>query len=106
MSKEASREKLVRRVNWVVNVALVLAGVALVVVLARSFFGGRTVEPLKAGARLNLNGVAWNESRETLVMALSSECRYCTESAPFYQRLVSDLRAGVRRVSSPSCPSP
>jgi rhodanese-related sulfurtransferase len=80
----ASREKLARRVNWVVNVALVLAGVALVVVLARSFFGGKgptTVE-------------AWNESGQTLVMALSSECRYCTESAPFYQRLVSGLTAG------------
>jgi rhodanese-related sulfurtransferase len=97
MSNGAPREKLARRVNWVVNVALALVGVALVVVLARSFFGGKgptAVEPIQAGAKLNLKDVAWNENGQTLVMALSSECRYCTESAPFYQRLISGLTAG------------
>lgn len=97
MSNEASREKLARKVNWVVNVALALAGVALVMVLARSFFREKVsaaVEPVEAGAKLNLKDVAWNENGQTLVMALSSECRYCTESAPFYQRLLSGLKAG------------
>lgn len=63
MSKEASRGKLARRVNWLVNVALALAGVALVVVLARSFLGEKATggaEPIEIGARLNLKDVAWN----------------------------------------------
>jgi rhodanese-related sulfurtransferase len=97
MSKEASRENLARRVNWAVNVALALAGVALVLVLTRSYFGGKgqaAAEPIEAGTKLSLKDVAWNEKGQTLVMALSSECRYCTESAPFYQRLVSGLAAG------------
>jgi rhodanese-related sulfurtransferase len=97
MSKEVSRVGMSRKINWVVNVALVVAAVAFVVVLTRSFFSGRgtkAAESISIGARLNLKDVAWDKNGQTLVMALSSECHYCTESAPFYQRLVSGLFAG------------
>jgi rhodanese-related sulfurtransferase len=88
---------MARKINWVVNVALVVAAVAFVAVLARSFFSERdakAAEPISIGVELNLKDVRWDKNGQTLVMALSTECRYCTESAPFYQRLVSGLSEG------------
>lgn len=53
------------------------------------------------GTQLSIPGVSWGESNQTVVLALSDKCRYCTESAPFYQRLARDLsnRSGVRLVA-------
>src|ERR1700752_4473118 len=31
--------------------------------------------------------IKWDANQQTLVMALSSNCHFCTESAPFYKRL-------------------
>ncbi|HWQ03698.1 MAG TPA: hypothetical protein VNL38_04385 [Candidatus Nitrosotenuis sp.] len=39
------------------------------------------------GKRISLSGVDWGKHGRTLVIALQSGCRYCLESATFYQRL-------------------
>ena len=53
------------------------------------------------GSQLSVPGVSWGESNQTVVLALSDKCRYCSESAPFYQRLAQDLskRNDVRLVA-------
>ena len=35
----------------------------------------------------SLPGVDWAKNRRTLVLALSTQCHFCTESAPFFQRI-------------------
>lgn len=40
------------------------------------------------GTVLPLQGVAWKESNMTVVLYLSTTCRFCSESSPFYQQLV------------------
>jgi hypothetical protein len=40
------------------------------------------------GKRLALPGVDWEKNQRTLVLALQSNCRFCADSAPFYQRLM------------------
>jgi len=46
-------------------------------------------------------GVSWEEGDQTIVLALSDHCKYCTESAPFYQKLTRELaeRKNVRLVA-------
>jgi hypothetical protein len=39
------------------------------------------------GARFPLDKASWSESPKTVVLALSTECRYCLESAGFYRVL-------------------
>jgi thiol-disulfide isomerase/thioredoxin len=53
------------------------------------------------GTRLSVPGVSWGDSNQTVVLALSDKCHYCSESAPFYQRLARDLanRKDVRLVA-------
>ncbi len=90
-----------RKLNWLVNAALVVAAVAFASVLAQSFFFKKEALPPKTVGqqeRLELPGVDWAANGRTLVLALSSECRYCTESAPFYQRVVAGLKGDGGRV--------
>jgi thioredoxin-related protein len=42
------------------------------------------------GKKLDIPGVAWNSSQISAVVFLSTECRYCEASMPFYRRLVSE----------------
>jgi hypothetical protein len=49
------------------------------------------------GTQISLPGINWSDSEETLVIALSDKCHFCTESAPFYQRLTQQL-AGSNKV--------
>ena len=53
------------------------------------------------GTRLSIPGVSWGESTQTVLLALSNKCHFCSESAPFYQRLARDLakRSDIRLVA-------
>ena len=44
------------------------------------------------GRELDLTGAFWGRSSKTVVVALTSQCKFCTASLPFYNRL-SKLRA-------------
>ena len=40
-----------------------------------------------SSAKIRVDGVDWTKKRKTLVLAISSTCHFCTESAPFYRQL-------------------
>jgi thiol-disulfide isomerase/thioredoxin len=54
-----------------------------------------------AGTQISVPGITWSDSEETVVLALSNKCHFCTESAPFYQKLSRELadRQNVRMVA-------
>ncbi len=45
---------------------------------------------IKPGTKLQLPNIDWAASDQTLLLALSEKCRFCIESAPFYQRLARE----------------
>jgi thiol-disulfide isomerase/thioredoxin len=49
-----------------------------------------------AGSQISLPGINFSDSDETVVLALSDKCHFCTESAPFYQRLTQELAASKK----------
>lgn len=53
------------------------------------------------GTQISVPGITWSESDETVLLALSNKCHFCTESAPFYQKLTHELtdRKNVRVVA-------
>ncbi|HKG46115.1 MAG TPA: hypothetical protein VKB02_05280 [Pyrinomonadaceae bacterium] len=53
------------------------------------------------GTQLSVPGISWADSEETIVLALSDKCKYCTDSAPFYKQLSAESakRPGVRVVA-------
>jgi len=40
----------------------------------------------------------WHGNQRTLVLALSTRCHFCTQSAPFFKRLVAAAGSNVRVV--------
>lgn len=42
------------------------------------------------GKVIPIAGINWTDKKQTVVLYLSTTCRYCNESVPFYQRLVQE----------------
>jgi hypothetical protein len=86
-----------KRIELVANLAIIVVATLLAVVLVRSYLLRRpsatqttATSGIRAGTNLSLPGVDWSANGQTLVMALSTQCHFCTESAPFYQRLAQE----------------
>jgi peroxiredoxin len=52
------------------------------------------------GKQVPVSSINWTDSSKTLVLVLSTTCRFCTESAPFYSRLAEERsRSGFKMVA-------
>jgi thioredoxin-related protein len=92
---------LPKKVELFANIAIIVVAILLAVVLVNRYILARFPQPnavpevqIRPGMKLSFPDVAWEKSRKTLLLVLSTNCKYCTESAPFYQQLVA--RKGSR----------
>ncbi|HMG76330.1 MAG TPA: hypothetical protein VK582_22845 [Pyrinomonadaceae bacterium] len=98
-----------KQVELVANIAIVIIAILLGFVLVKRFILPQSSKPaveeraqIAPGTKLSLPGVDWSKGDKTLLMVLSTNCHFCTESAPFYQRLAQQ-KAGhgdVRMVAA------
>jgi len=81
--------KLSQRIELIANIAIIVAAVALVAVLAQRFFLTKSVasQEIAVGTKISLPEVEWAKNGKTMLVVLQKGCRFCTESAAFYQRL-------------------
>ena len=49
----------------------------------------RQNETLAVGTKLKVTSIDWSQHDQTLVLALSTQCHFCSQSAEFYRRAVS-----------------
>jgi hypothetical protein len=88
-----------RTIEVIANVAIICVAISLGVVLIsrtiKSYRGpvseSANTAPVK-DQKIQLPGVDWSKNEKTLVLAISSTCHFCTESAAFYR----DIRARTR----------
>lgn len=75
------------------NVAIIVVAITLVGFIAVKYFSpsaqpqSEKPEGIKPGAIIPTGDLVWDKSDKNLVMVLSTACKYCNESAPFYQKL-------------------
>jgi hypothetical protein len=99
---------LVANLGLVANVSIIVTATLLSVVLVKQFLLPKSiavpaaaavnsapqkppqVERIQPGAKFSLSGIDWAKNGKTLVLAVSKTCHFCTESAPFYQRLTKE----------------
>ena len=90
-----------RKLETLINIAIVLVAVALCAVLARQYLltdsasGTRGPE---VGSRVELAGLDLSREETALLLVLQKGCHFCTDSGPFYQRLVREAAARGGRV--------
>jgi hypothetical protein len=90
------------------NAATIVAALLLSAVLVKVYLFPRRT-PLRAsggkaiavGAKLNtaFPGVDWRKNGQTIVLAISTQCHFCTESAPFFRTLSSKAGSKIRIVA-------
>jgi Redoxin len=99
---------LYKRVELLANVAIIVVVLLLGGVLVKQYLlpagpAGRDAPPakIKPGTKLPSAALDWGKSDKTLLLVLSTTCKYCTESAPFYRRLAEQKagRSDVRLVA-------
>jgi thiol-disulfide isomerase/thioredoxin len=90
-----------KRVETLTNVAVIivalLIGAAVVKRHLLADVSGKDKSPpareIPAGSKVPLPDIDWGKNGKTLLLALSPGCHYCSESAPFYQRLARETAA-------------
>jgi thioredoxin-related protein len=97
-------KNLQEKIQTAANIAVILVAILLGASLVKPYIFPSAVsksapvgEPIKVGTKLPLTDVDWNKSEKNLVLVLSSTCRFCNESAPFYQKLV-EQKAGNNNI--------
>lgn len=76
-------------------VATILCGIVVGMLVGKTYlsFKRHRMLPdahLTVGSSLTLPGIDWANSDRTLVLILQKGCHFCSESAPFYRRIVSE----------------
>ncbi|MFL6333102.1 MAG: peroxiredoxin family protein [Pyrinomonadaceae bacterium] len=96
--------KLKQHIEFLANVAIIVVAVALCAVLVKQYFFAGPPPPAQqrpaVGAKIALPGVDLAAQDKTLLLVLQKGCHYCSESAPFYQRLAREAadKAGQVKV--------
>jgi hypothetical protein len=78
------------------NIAIIILAIVLGISLIKRFILPHEhtkpeiiMNSLKRDERITLlNDVDWSKKDLTVILVLSKDCRFCTESAPFYRRLL------------------
>lgn len=87
-----------RILNITANSLLILMGVLLITLLAyRALYqpslDSLGAELIKKGDELRgLQEVDFKQTRNTILLAMDANCRFCTASIPFYQKLIDKSR--------------
>jgi thioredoxin-related protein len=97
--------------NWpkyiesIANVALILCCLVVTAFLTRNYISSRNHDPNSnpkpkvgskpasslVGTKLTTPAIDWTKNQQTLLFVLKKGCRFCDESAPFYQRLTKEF---------------
>jgi hypothetical protein len=100
-----SSMKLSERIEVLANSATIVVALLITIVLARTYlFPPRPqLVPvgIQAGASMKslVPGTDWAANGRTLLLGLSTQCHFCSESGPFFQRIAKQVRPEVKLVA-------
>jgi thioredoxin-related protein len=100
-------DKLSKRIELATNLAIILVAILVGVVLVKNYLLNPRSTPenrdyrIPVGTRVSLPEIDWAQNGQTLLLVLQKGCHFCTESAPFYQRLARETagKSNVRLVA-------
>lgn len=91
------KKDLVKKIEVFTNIAIILVALVLSVVLIKKFLlsdetnANQPKKNIEVGEKVNFEQIDWSANKNTLLLVLSKDCRFCTESVPFYQKLNQEL---------------
>lgn len=93
-----------RKIELVANVGIIVVAIVVCVAAVKYFRTKASGSPaptpvIAAGTKINLESEDWTRNRQTLLLALSTTCKYCSASAGFYQRLANTASSKTKLVA-------
>jgi len=87
-----------KKLTIAANIAIIIVAVATIVMFVRNdMLAGRSAQsPIDPAVLIGKQfplSQSWSSHKKTVVLALHVGCRFCTASAPFYQRLTGYANA-------------
>jgi hypothetical protein len=90
-------KSVTQKVEFLANIAIIVVAVLLGFVLVKNYLlpdrakSGPPDMRIPVGSKVSLPDVDWAKNNQTLLVVLQKGCHFCSESAPFYQRLVREV---------------
>lgn len=87
---------MLKKIELLANVSIIVVALLLGTILVKRNLPPTrqtTLPPtsgIQPGTKIELPDVDWGQSEQTLLLALSERCHFCSESAGFYQRLAQE----------------
>lgn len=89
--------RLTKSIEFLANIAIIIVASLLATSLVKNYWINPTLPstilsktPASSVTNLSALEIDWKQSNQTLVLAVSSTCHFCSESAPFYKTLASN----------------
>jgi len=89
MAEGTEEKRLSKKLEMGANVAIIIVALAVVAMLVKNYWAS-PAEPhhsITTGSKFGLKVDDGRSNPKTVVLALSTNCHYCTESAEFYRKL-------------------
>jgi thiol-disulfide isomerase/thioredoxin len=95
------KELINKRIEIAANIAIMVVAVIGGIVFAKNLWLHKTVDQHELKMMMPVDYIDWSRSKKNLVLVLSTHCRFCSESAPFYRSLVDATKdnRGVRLIA-------
>src|SRR5258706_11096940 len=84
------------------NLSIVVVAIVVCIAAVKYFRTkgtGAATATIAAGSKISLPNEDWGRNRKTLLLGLSTNCKYCSASAEFYQRLAQAASANTKLVA-------
>lgn len=89
----------------VANIAIIVVSCLLAITLVSNYLltkstSNQNPQPASRPSNPSVSSLNldWNQDKQTLILAISTNCKFCTASAPFYQKLI-ERRKDTRLVA-------
>ena len=96
MAENVERKKtgLAKKIELAANIGIVIVAVLAIILFIRNYTQrqGDLQRTVALGSKFALKNVDWKAADKNLVFAVSTTCHFCTESAPFYRKLVEQCK--------------
>lgn len=89
------KDSTMKKVELVTNITLITVALLVSIILVKKVFLGEQRPDSRrgptAGTQISLPGVDWASHRKNILLVISTECSFCSGSAPFYQKLADEI---------------
>jgi peroxiredoxin len=90
---EEKTSQVAKKIETAANFAIIIAAAAIIFIFVRNYTRKPITPPTIAlGAKFALKNESWQSSQKNIVLAVSTTCHFCTESAGFYRELVKQCK--------------